>query len=291
MKKYIIITAFCITGFIHAAEQPTKKIHEWDPELYAQGNTPQYSSALHFLKRNNISVEDKDILDIGCGTGETSAFLAQTAKSVHGFDACNNMVTWAHENHTPAHTNLSFSQSCAENFSSAKKYDLATMFFCFHWFADKEKVLEQTAKSLNDGGELFGTFSTSDLPQQPGQVIIKQMLKELNLQSSFSESVGRSTVSAQELKAMLVRTEFDIIKCELQTNDIIFPDRVAIENFTRPVLMSRPFIQTMAPKERENFLNIYLDRLIPVLKDAKTNQIILKMHQTIIHARKNKKSL
>jgi trans-aconitate methyltransferase len=286
VKKYMIITAFCITGFIHAKQIPTKKIHEWDPELYAQGNTPQYSSTLHFLERNNISVEDKDILDIGCGTGETSAFLAQTAKSVHGFDACNNMVTWAKKHHK----NVSFSQSCVEDFSSDKKYDLATMFFCFHWFADKEKALTQTAKSLNDDGELFGTFSTSDLPAQPGQIILKQMIAELNLQTSFGESLGRSTINTQELKAMLVRTGFDIIKCELQTNDIIFPDRTAVENFTRPVLMSRPFIQTMAPEEREDFLNIFLDRLIPVLKDTQNDQLILKMYQTIIHARKNKEA-
>ena len=284
MKKLFSTILVTTTIVSINAEQP--KIIEWDAKQYAQGNKTQYQAALNLLEKNNIETEDKDILDVGCGTGEISEFLAQTAKSVDGFDASHNMIEWAQEHHTSQNNNISFTQSCAENWSSTKKYDLATMFFCFHWFADKQKALNQTAESLKKDGELFGTFSTSDMPQPPGLAIVKKMMEDWKVQTNFSESLGRSTVDTETLKALLTNAGFDIIKCELQVHDAIFPERADLENFTRPVLMSRPFIQKMLPEKRERFLTEYIDTIIPILQDNNTNQLKLKMFMTIVHARK-----
>jgi 2-polyprenyl-3-methyl-5-hydroxy-6-metoxy-1,4-benzoquinol methylase len=287
MMKKVILYSLCIFSFLPAAQQIVK-VQEWDPALYVRGNRPQYTSALSFLERNKIDLQNKKILDVGSGTGEISAFMAQKSYRVDGFDASNNMVEWAQKHHAPLHKNLSFKQCCVEDFSSDKKYDFATMFFCFHWFTDKEKAFKQTAESLKENGELFGTFSTSDLPQPPGMAIIKKMMEAWSVQTSFNESLGRSTVTSEELRALLTKTGFEIILCEHQTNDIIFNDRIDVENFTRPVMMSRPFVQRMSSEQREKFLAEYLDCIIPVLQDPETNQLLLKMHLTIVHARKKK---
>lgn len=272
---------------LHGMDKPIiSKPQEWNAEEYAQGNKIQYQSALHFLVHNNIEIQGKHTLDVGCGTGEISAFLAQKAKSVDGFDASSNMVQWAQKTHTPFYSNLSFTQSCVEDFASAKKYDLATMFFCFHWFADKQKALKQTSASLKENGELFGTFSTADIPQNPGLAIVKKMMEKWNVQNNLNQTLGRSTVTTEELKTMLADAEFDIIKCELQTNDITFSDRTEVEAFTRPVMMSRPFIQEMLQEQREQFFTEYIDALIPVLTNSENGQLSLKMYMTIVHARR-----
>ncbi len=282
VKKHIIIAVLMGTS-LNAAEN---KIIEWNPAEYAKGNKLQYEATLHFLTHNKIETENKRILDVGCGTGEMSAFLARTAQSVHGFDASHHMIEWAREHHTPAYKNISFAQCRVEDWSSDHKYDLATMFFCFHWFTDKQKALNQTAASLKENGELFGTFSTTDMPQPPGLAIVKEMMEEWKVQTHLNESLGRSSVDTPELKKILEIAGFDIITCELQTKDHIFTTRKDVEDFTRPVMMSRPFIQNMLLEQRERFFTEYIDALLPVIRNNETQELMIKMFMTIVHARK-----
>ncbi len=281
MKKLLFI---CF-NLVCALNAENKTI-EWNAADYAKGNEVQYQAALHFLKENQINILDKDILDIGCGTGEITTFLALMAKSIHGLDPSSNMIHWFQEHHIHKHTNISLTQCRIEDWSSEPQYDLAIMFFCFHWFTDKQKAFDQTAASLKTNGELFGTFSTSDMPQPPGLAIVKKMMAEWNVQTNLQESLGRSTVNTEELKIMLANAGFDIITCELQTKDHIFPSRKDVEDFTRPVMMSRPFIQSMSSEQRERFFVEYIDTLLPVIRNNETGELILKMFMTIVHARK-----
>jgi len=283
MKKFIIV---CLSVFLLC--QFTKQLHaqEWNAADYAQGNSLQYQSALYFLEHNNVQFQNKKILDVACGTGEISYFLAQNAQLVHGFDASKNMIEWAQEHYTDKANNISFEQASAEEFYTTEKYDLATLFFCFHWFANKQKALDSIAACLEEGGELFGTFSTTDTPDHPGHSIIKTMMKEWNIQEDFNQAMARSIVSTQELQEMLAQAQFEIITCAVQTNDIHFPDHMSIENALRPVLMSRPFIKKMSLEDQEKFLREYVNRIVLVFEEDGAGGFTHTLHTTIVHARK-----
>jgi trans-aconitate methyltransferase len=284
MKKYII--HLVIFALFYNSNNYTINIQEWNAQEYAQGNSLQYQSSLHFLETNNIKIEDKRIVDVGCGTGEISAFLAQNAELVDGFDASNNMIEWAQEHYGNQLHNISFRQCGVEDFSTTEKYDLATMFFCFHWFTDKQKAFDNVAACLNENGELFGTFSTTDTPQHPGHAIIKSIMKEWDIDEDFNEAMARSAVSTQELKEMMNNAGFEIITCSLQTSNIIFRDRIHVECCIRPVIMSRPFIKKMILEDQEKFLQEYVDRLIIVFQKNDAGGFTHMLHTTIVHARK-----
>ncbi len=286
MKKYIILISLSVFLLLHGIEQGNKTVQEWNAADYAQGNSLQYQSALYFLEHNNIQLQDKKILDVACGTGEISYFLAQKACSVHGFDASTNMVEWAQEHYGNISHNISFEQSCVEEFYTTEKYDLATMFFCFHWFADKQKAFDNIAACLQENGEVFGTFSTSDIPQNPGHSIIQSMMKEWNIQEDFNRAMARSIVSTQELKSMLNNAGFEIVICSLQSNNIIFPDRIHVEYWARPVIMSRPFIKKMRLEDQEKFLHEYVDRMIMIFQKNNSGDFMHTIYTTIVHARK-----
>lgn len=279
MKKYLLSVLLTLQSFITRAQ-------EWNPALYALGNKTQYVSALFFLEQNNIEISEKRILDVGCGTGEITFFLAQKAQLVHGFDASKNMIDWAQEHYGESSNNISFEQSLVEDFYTQEKYNLATVFFCFHWFADKQKALNNIAASLEDGGELFGTFSTKDMPQNPGLAIIQDMIQEWNIQEDYDQAMARSIVTTQELKEILINAQFDIITCGLQQNEIHFADRMDIERFVRPILMSRPFIKKMSFEQQEKFLHEYVDRMSMIFQKNDAGEFTHTLHTIIVHARK-----
>jgi ubiquinone/menaquinone biosynthesis C-methylase UbiE len=259
---------------------------EWNADLYAKGNKVQYESALHFLQHNKINLDHKHILDVGCGTGDISVFMATKAALVHGLDASKNMVEYSTEKYKHIN-NLSFEQSFAENFTSQNKtYDLATIFFCFHWLFDKRQALTQISQSLTAHGTLFGTFPTLDDQKLQRFIIAKQMLTELYPHHSLSEKLDRSESTLEELKIMLAETGFEIITCELQTNEVILPNREAFEDFQRPVAMSRPFIKEMSSEKAEAFFQEFITRVIPTMQQTEDGQLIEEMTTRIIHARK-----
>src|SRR5579871_6702023 len=107
MKKNALWVMIWISNVIYAAQQA---VIEWDPQLYENGNRPQYTAALSFLEKNNISLVGKNILDIGCGTGGITAYMAKKAHQIDGFDASHNMVQWANKHHTFQNNNISFTQ-------------------------------------------------------------------------------------------------------------------------------------------------------------------------------------
>ena len=74
----------------------------------------------------------KDILDIGCGTGELSSRLAQTADSVLGIDISQRMLNVAKEKNTSA--NIRYEKLSMENIGSlGKKFDMAVSSLAFHY--------------------------------------------------------------------------------------------------------------------------------------------------------------
>jgi ubiquinone/menaquinone biosynthesis C-methylase UbiE len=274
-------------SYLNAMDNEIKPtILEWNAQEYDQGNTIQYNAALYFLTHNNIETKNKRILDVACGTGEVSAFLAEKCHSVHGFDASKNMIDWAKKHHAPHYKNISFHQCCVEDFSSDRKYDLATLFFCFHWFTDKEKALKRVSASLKENGEIFGTFSTTDIQQNPGHAILKKMMTEWNLHSPLNQALARSAITTQELKTMLANAGFEIIKCDLQENNMHFAGRSDIEKFNRPIIMSRPFIKALPTEQQEQFLQEFIDKIIPIFKKSDDGQFTHLIQMTIVHARK-----
>src|SRR5579871_5743990 len=217
MKKYIF-AMLCIASLISniATAKQIREPQEWNAQAYAQGNRIQEEAALLFLHESGIDFTNKTILDIGCGTGNITAMLAQTAHCVHGIDASQNMIEYAqaHENRD----NLTFEHCFAEDFITNKKYDCALSIFCLHWIKDKQKAFESINKSLKINGEFFGTIFTSSDPIPFGIAVFKELLATLEPNCPFlqnttaSESgLNRYVISDDESKAIIEKAGFEII--------------------------------------------------------------------------------
>ena len=91
--------------------------------------------------------DGKDILDIGCGTGELSSRLAQTADSVLGIDISQRMLDIAKKKNTSA--NILYERLSMESIGSlGKKFDMAVSSLAFHYVENFEKLILDISKLL-----------------------------------------------------------------------------------------------------------------------------------------------
>lgn len=98
-------------------------------------------------------VSGKDILDIGCGTGELSLKLAHTAKSVLGMDISTKMLNLAKEKNS--RVNIEYKVLSIEDIACLdKEFDMAVSSLAFHYIEDFEKLILDISKLLKKRGSL-----------------------------------------------------------------------------------------------------------------------------------------
>lgn len=105
----------------------------------------------HFEER----VGTVSLLDVGCATGELSAFLKQqlgTSGFCVGFDVDPELVKNAQERF--GETGIRFFEANAADFSVDQKFDVITMTSVLSYFDDPYPVLSHALSSLNEGGLL-----------------------------------------------------------------------------------------------------------------------------------------
>ena len=95
------------------------------------------------------------ILDLGCGTGELSAYLAELVGpegKVIGVDPDKERIQLAKETHNQIE-NLSFVEGSAINFPGigANVYNIVFSNYVLHWMGNKQQVFNNMCESLKSG--------------------------------------------------------------------------------------------------------------------------------------------
>ena len=92
------------------------------------------------------------ILDLGCGIGELSVYLAELVGpegKVIAVDPDKERIQLARQSHSGI-KNLSFEEGSAANFPGigSKSYDIIFCNLVHHWISDKEQVFKSMFDSL-----------------------------------------------------------------------------------------------------------------------------------------------
>lgn len=125
----------------------------WDATLYDKQH--------HFVSDYGADVlqwlapkTDEHILDVGCGTGQLAAQIAESGAVVLGTDASANMVA----NAKAAHPNLNFEVVDGTKLPYQENFDAVFSNATFHWIEDQNALVEGLFKSLKTGGRLVAEF-------------------------------------------------------------------------------------------------------------------------------------
>ncbi|MDY6902947.1 MAG: class I SAM-dependent methyltransferase [Cyanobacteriota bacterium] len=94
------------------------------------------------------------ILDLGCGTGQLTAKIAESGAEVIGIDGASEMIEKAQQNYPQ----LKFKVADARNFELSQSVDAIFSNAALHWVLEADEVIDSINKSLKIGGRFIAEF-------------------------------------------------------------------------------------------------------------------------------------
>jgi SAM-dependent methyltransferase len=125
----------------------------WDPDLYQNQHSFVYEfgqAAVEWLAPKG----GERILDIGCGTGQLTAQLAESGADVTGLDRSAEMLAQARHNFP----GLSFELGDAASFTFPEPFDAVFSNAVLHWVRDADAVAACVSRVLKPNGRFVAEF-------------------------------------------------------------------------------------------------------------------------------------
>jgi 2-polyprenyl-6-hydroxyphenyl methylase/3-demethylubiquinone-9 3-methyltransferase len=128
----------------------------WDPKGPCEPLHVLNPCRLQYLKKF-ADLENKTILDVGCGAGILSESLASNKAKVTGLDASNDLIQAAREHATQNKLEINYQALTIENYilNYEQQYDIITCMELLEHVPDPAKLIQDCARLLKPGGQLF----------------------------------------------------------------------------------------------------------------------------------------
>ena len=141
------------------------KSSKWNVPLYNEKHNFVYQYGKGVIEMLDPQPGER-ILDLGCGSGELTAEIAEVAGEVAGFDSSAAMIDTARSRFP----HLDFEVKDATNFSYDRPFDAIFSNAVLHWVTDKEPAIQCMYKNLKKGGRIALEFGGKG---NVGQIIEK----------------------------------------------------------------------------------------------------------------------
>lgn len=167
---FLISSYFC--------REPSYFIMPWNPDIYNKFKAKRYEPFFDLLSHVH-AVAGKQILDLGCGTGELTKIIADKfpEATVLGVDTSAEMLSQA-----PDQSNISFAQrSIEEQLQSTDQWDIIIANASLQWVSDHSTLFPKIISKLQPGGQL-----AVQMPSQK-ENLLNQLLYELVHESPYFE--------------------------------------------------------------------------------------------------------
>jgi SAM-dependent methyltransferase len=97
-----------------------------------------------------------DVLDLGCGYGDTAFHLAQTCRSVVGTEPAGELIRVAEDKRLKSPLpNLTFRKEGVEQLNERERYDLILLDNVYEHLPDHDRALTAITRALRPGGVLY----------------------------------------------------------------------------------------------------------------------------------------
>lgn len=208
----------------------------FDGEAYSKINAVQIHWAERLLKKIKENSHDS-ILDIGCGTAEITAELAQTfpKAKVHGIDPNASMLEWGRKKFKN-YTNLTLIQASAPAYLEGCKpntYSTIVSFSSLHWllYTNLKKTIKAAHNELPSKGTCYFVLAGKEADGQQNflTLAVNVAIKNENWVQFFDKDDVRElddsmcAFKEDEFRALAIESGFTKSDVKLEKVTHIFP--------------------------------------------------------------------
>ena len=170
------------------------------------------------------------ILDLGCGTGELSAYVAELVGQqgkVLGVDPDIDRIKVAQESHKGV-KNLSFVEGSTSNFPNmgSKSYNIVFSNFVLHWVQNKDEAFRNMFSSLKPDGKIVICYEDHFTP------LLDRIFRELNPENFERLRNMHKFEMRPDIEEMCAAAGFNILKSyHVKMREMVFENGENLRSF------------------------------------------------------------
>jgi len=227
----------------------------WDAELYEARHSFVWQFGKGLIELLNPQPGER-ILDIGCGTGQLTAQIAESGATVLGLDSSPAMIGQARQNYPK----LQFVLESADAMRYENEFDALFSNAALHWVLNAQSAAQAMHRSLRKGGRLVAEFGGRGNIQAIETAIIAALGPNPPPSNNYFPSIPEYT-------ALLEQAGFEVRFAELYPRPTPLEGENGMENWIRQFKWF--YFETLPATDRPKALAKVLESLAPILKNEK----------------------
>lgn len=193
------------------------------------------------------------ILDVGCGTGQLTAEMAQRGAHVVGLDMSTDMLAEALKNFP----SLTFVLGDAASFDFAEPFDAVFSNAALHWVRNAEGAVASIARALGPGGRFVAEFGGK------GNIATVQAALRTVLGPSADEMSPWYYPSVGEYAPILERYGLEVRHASLFDRPTPLEGENGLEQWLR--MFGQTYLRQFSPDREAEIIRQLVEQLRPVL--------------------------
>ncbi|WP_282628131.1 methyltransferase domain-containing protein [Empedobacter sedimenti] len=253
----------------------------WNPEIYNQFKTIRYQP--FYDLSDLISVDNlKNCIDVGCGTGEQTAILANKFDQANflGIDSSKEMLEKSKEFDF---ANLSFQQQTIEEFSNSDtKWDLIFSNAALQWSDNHKELFPKLISKLSDNGQF-----AVQMPCQKENVL-NVILSDLAREKPFADYLNdfhldSSLLTIDDYAKIMFDNGLKNLNISMKVYPIYGNNEIEFFNFISGSALI-PYMERLTTEQQELFTTEFKTR---IKKYYKTFPALYSFKRILLYGRKS----
>lgn len=190
--------------------------------------------------------EGEHILDLGCGTGDLAALIAQKCARVTGIDNSEDMIAAARQKYP----HIQFDLKSATDFSYDKAFDAVFSNATLHWVLESEKAIRCIHRSLKPDGRFVAEFGGAGNVALIIDALMQALVKYNYVQTARKQVWYFPSLSTYTTQ--LEQNGFRVVFAAHFDRPTLLKNGDGVQNWLQ--MFAWTYLQDVRPEERETLL-------------------------------------